>query len=133
MKTPKFWYQNKSILQNFLYPISIIYQFFSKLNYYFIKKKSVNIPVICVGNIVSGGSGKTPTALALYDLIKNNKKVFFLSRGYGGKFEGPLKVSLEEHYYTDVGDEPLILASKGSILFFNIKIFNKFFCFYVFS
>ena len=67
-----------------------------------------------MGNIISGGSGKTPTVIALRHLLKEYERVYFLTRGYGGRFRGPLAVSLEEHYASDVGDEPLILAKHGA-------------------
>ena len=56
------------------------------------------IPVICVGNYHVGGAGKTPTVLALAQLLRELGELpVVLSRGYGGKLRGPVKVDCERH------------------------------------
>ena len=71
-------------------------------------------PVICIGNFVAGGAGKTPTAIAIADrLIRLGERPFFLSRGYGATAQqrgAPIRVDPERHTFRDVGDEPLLLA-----------------------
>lgn len=68
------------------------------------------VPVICVGNAVVGGQGKTPVALALAAHLKG---AHFLSAGYGGSAQGPLRVDPLFHDYRIVGDEPLELAAAA--------------------
>ena len=68
--------------------------------------------VICVGNLTVGGSGKTPVAFALGDRLAVRGNVVFLSRGYGGRLEGPLIVDPFRHTAREVGDEPLLLAGR---------------------
>ena len=77
----------------------------------FFKSKKFNIPVISVGNMCIGGSGKTPHIEYLIRLFNNSKEVSVLSRGYGRKSKGFLNVSSHSTAKI-VGDEPLQIASK---------------------
>lgn len=72
------------------------------------------IPVICIGNLTLGGSGKTPVAAALRErLAERGLRVATLSRGYKGSEKGPLRVDFSAHTAADVGDEPLLLSCTG--------------------
>lgn len=74
------------------------------------------VPVICVGNLTLGGTGKTPIVRALMAHITAlGIPVHGLSRGYGGRLAGPLEVDVERHTARDVGDEPLLLAREGPV------------------
>ena len=71
----------------------------------------VGLPVICLGNLTLGGTGKTPAALAVGRvLLAAHERPFFLSRGYGGRLKGPIRVNLTIERASDVGDEPILLA-----------------------
>ncbi|MCJ2091798.1 tetraacyldisaccharide 4'-kinase [Methylobacterium sp. J-072] len=68
-------------------------------------------PVLCLGNFTLGGAGKTPAAMAVAELlVELGRRPAFLSRGYGGRLAGPVRVDPDSHAAADVGDEPLLLA-----------------------
>jgi len=73
--------------------------------------RNAGVPVVCLGNLTVGGAGKTPAALAVaHLLLAERERPVFLSRGYGGRLRGPVRVNRAVHHAADVGDEPLMLA-----------------------
>ena len=103
-------------LKLLLLPFFFLYSIFIRLRNKFFdigifKSKKFNIPIISVGNMCVGGSGKTPHVEYLIRLIDESKKVSVLSRGYGRKSKGFINVN--SNSTSDlVGDEPLQMASK---------------------
>jgi tetraacyldisaccharide 4'-kinase len=69
-------------------------------------------PGVVAGGLTLGGSGKTPLALALADRLAA-RQPHFVSRGYGGRSKGPLRVDPQRHSAAEVGDEPLLLARQA--------------------
>lgn len=116
MKTPTFWYKPAGLTALLLQPVATIYRAVSSLRGLFIVPYRAQLPLICLGNIVAGGAGKTPSALALAELLKQQgAKPVFVTRGYGGRERGPVLVDLTRHTARDVGDEALLLARAAPV------------------
>lgn len=110
MHAPFFW-NDKTLRSTALLPVATLYGFAARLRTRYTAPHKISVPVICIGNVIAGGSGKTPVALALGALLKaQGKNVHYLSRGYKGKLPGPVRVDTAHHKAEDVGDEPLLLA-----------------------
>ena len=105
-----------SFLKLLLIPLSYIYGFIVYLrnklfDYQILTSESYSVPIISVGNLCSGGSGKTPLVEYLINLLGKSFKIAVLSRGYGRESKGMLYVTKNSHV-KDVGDEPLQIAQK---------------------
>ncbi len=113
MRAPEFWTRD-GILARGLQPLAWLYGAAGRLRRVAARPWRAAVPVICVGNLVAGGAGKTPTALALgRALAQRGIALHFLSRGHGGRLPGPLRVDPDRHRAGDVGDEPLLLAAAA--------------------
>jgi tetraacyldisaccharide 4'-kinase len=113
MRAPAFWWKPApDALAHLLSPLGALYGAIVARRMARAGER-VGPPVICVGNFVAGGAGKTPTAIALaHELIKADQTPFFLSRGYGAQKPAPAPVIVDAaiHDASIVGDEPLLLA-----------------------
>ena len=110
MREPAFWHRPSSWKSHLLRPLGALYGAVAAKR---LQRNGLDagIPVICVGNYHVGGAGKTPTVLALAAVMRELGELpVVLSRGYGGKLRGPVKVDPERHVAADVGDEPLMMA-----------------------
>jgi tetraacyldisaccharide 4'-kinase len=113
VKAPAFW-KTDNLISRAMLPFGKLFSFGGKVRAKVTTPAVVGKPVICIGNLVAGGTGKTPICLSLAEMLtQRNKKICFLSRGYGGKLEGPILVDPEQHSFSDVGDEPLLLAQAA--------------------
>ena len=80
---PKFWQKKNSFLSFFLLPLSFFFQFLAILNRVIKSRKKFSIPIICVGNIYLGGTGKTPLCIELAEILKrSNKKIAIIKKFY---------------------------------------------------
>lgn len=105
--------RRKNIL---LYPFSVIYGVVTWLRNFMYNSGILSthkfpLPVICVGNITVGGTGKTPHSEYLIDLLKDNFRVATLSRGYRRKSRG-FKIASQTMKVSEIGDEPLQILQK---------------------
>ena len=112
MQPPEFWSRKPGLIAYALQPLGALYALGGRLRRARTRAHRAPVPVICVGNIVAGGAGKTPTALAIAERVAARDRVpHFLTRGYGGRIRGPHRVDPTRDSYKDVGDEPLLLAA----------------------
>ena len=107
--SPK-WYHY--LLMVLLFPLSLLYGTYMLLRRVFTPKERFSIPIISVGNLQVGGSGKTPFVIALASRYED---VFIISRGYGRQSQGRVEVSNHGKILTSVqssGDEAMLMAQS---------------------
>ena len=118
LNTPRWWYsrdrRHAPVTRMLLKPASWLWAGATARRIARAAPVDPGVPVISIGNLTVGGSGKTPIARETLRLLQaRGVKAAALSRGYGGRLEGPVRVDLNQHAAADVGDEPLMLA-QGS-------------------
>jgi len=116
MREPAFWHRPPSWKSHLLRPLAALYGAVAALR---LQRNGFDagVPVLCVGNYHVGGAGKTPAVLALTKLLRDlGETPVVLSRGYGGRLRGPVRVDPARHRADDVGDEPLMLARTVPVM-----------------
>jgi tetraacyldisaccharide 4'-kinase len=113
MQAPEFW-RHDGLPARLLAPLGLAYHGAGVLRRALTKPWRAPVPVICVGNLVAGGAGKTPVVLSLLKLLADRGlKPMALTRGYGGSAAGPLRVDPARHDAAKVGDEALLLNAAA--------------------
>jgi tetraacyldisaccharide 4'-kinase len=115
MRAPPWWYREGGLLPALLSPLGAVYARVTARRLARGESYRAGVPVICVGNLDAGGSGKTPTVMALLErLLARGVAAHVVSRGHGGRSPGPVRV-LPSHGAGEVGDEPLLLSAFAPV------------------
>lgn len=120
LRAPKFWYGAQSFFaRDLVLVLSPLGALYGGITARRMKQPGARVarPVICVGNFTVGGAGKTPVVIALVQLLQQRGATpFVVSRGYGGKDKGPVRVDPHRHAAEQVGDEPLEIARYAPVI-----------------
>jgi tetraacyldisaccharide 4'-kinase len=110
VRAPEFW-AHRGLASTMLQPAAALWNAASRMRRAAARPQRAAVPVLCVGNLVAGGAGKTPVAASLAALLAaEGRRPHLLTRGYGGSLAGPLAVDPAVHDAAAVGDEALLLA-----------------------
>lgn len=119
MRAPEFWHRPPGapgLRARLLAPLGWLYAAATARRLASASPRRLSIPVVCVGNLNAGGTGKTPTVIAVASLLNDLfHKPHVVTRGYGGRLKGPVRVDPGKHSARDVGDEPLLLAAFAEV------------------
>lgn len=116
-EAPPFWYEPRGWQARCLAPASWAYGAVARFRMDAARPPQVMAPVLCIGNLTVGGSGKTPAAIAIGKAVAaTGYRPGFLTRGYGGTVPGPHRVDPDHDTARSVGDEPLLLARTAATM-----------------
>ncbi|HEY3909696.1 MAG TPA: tetraacyldisaccharide 4'-kinase [Stellaceae bacterium] len=111
---PAFWGRKPGLAADLLLPASWAWDAVGRLRRALARPDHTPVPVICVGNLTAGGAGKTPVAMALAAWLgSRGRAVHVVTRGYGGRLAGPMRVDFARHDAAAVGDEALLHAARA--------------------
>ena len=118
MRAPDFWHARNGpmagLAAGLLAPLAAVWDATGRLRRAVARPYRAPVAVICVGNLVAGGSGKTPVVLSLAgSLAAMGTAVHVVTRGYGGRLAGPVRVDPTRHDALAVGDEALLIAARA--------------------
>jgi len=116
-RAPAFWHLSKPDWRaQMLRPLGAVYAMATARRLKQGNRQRMDVPVVCVGNINAGGTGKTPTVMAVVEHLRGLfHEPHIISRGYGGTLEGPVRVDPARHKAAEVGDEPLLLSAFAEV------------------
>lgn len=115
MRAPDFWQNTPDqpgLKARLLSPLGALYACATRKRVGQPAEFSADVPVLCIGNLNAGGTGKTPTTIALLQRLQaRGVEAHVVTRGYGGSLNGPVRVDERSHTAAETGDEPLLLAA----------------------
>ena len=114
MRTPDFWNEPPGLVAGLLAPVGAAVDAAGRLRRAIARPYRAAGPVVCVGNLVAGGSGKTPAVLSLAAILaRRGIAAHIVTRGYGGRLAGPVRVDPAVHDAAAIGDEALLAAARA--------------------